>query len=279
MKPIFALVRILGNEMPPRDLSMGRLNTLVQLIREPPLCGVIKFWLINRVWNPELAAAYRELLVKDARLGRVHELPFEPGAYFEADRQGSRQVYCPGINKARNEGLRIAFERYETQFAAAFEGDCGFSREQWEAVSSEIFNDCLNKEAKIAYSVPMIRVTAGMWDAAINDPAMPITGRRDEPQLIISRKAMTNIRYNESPRFAVNADKLELLIRLGHNGETDRWNQLLHEDHCRNIGSCCHINTGSEEVEASSQSLWPIRHEAYARQYADIRRYYQKEPV
>jgi hypothetical protein len=273
MKPIFALARILGNEMPPRDVPDGRLISLQHLIREPPLCGVIKFWIINRVWDPRLAATYRKLL--STVVGLVHELPFEPGRYFEAQNQHEQLLYCPGINNARNEGLRIAFEEYDVKFAAIFDGDCGFTPDQWNTVSSEIFGDCVNCVERQAYSVPMVRVDPSVWEHALVGPPNIIPDDPHEPQLIISRRAWEKgLCYDESLAFDEN-DKVRLLENLGHHTWIDRWHETLREDQCRSIGRCCHVNTGSDMVEASIHEQWSARQKAKAQFHADITRYYQ----
>jgi hypothetical protein len=268
MRPLFALGRILGNELPPRDDAGGRLMALARLLREPDLGGVVKFWIVNRVWDPDLAAAYREMLIRYGRLGRVHEIPFEPDRYCAAAGRDERLCYCPGINHARNEGLRLAFGRHGARFAAILDGDCGFTRDQWEEVSTEILGDHVDGVGRPAYAVPTIRMTPATWDDLVPWAAPPV-GQPEEPMLILARRAWDQgLRYDEARPFGAN-DKVELLARLGYvAGRTDR---------CRAVGSCCHINTGPAEVEADVGRRMRARAAALERMHeAILRRHHQE---
>jgi hypothetical protein len=273
MKPLFALARILGNELPPRDLPGGRYAALTALLREPPLSGVIKFWILNRVWDPRLRAAYRERL---ADQGDIYEIPFEPEQYFAAAHRGERLRYCPGINSARNTGLRLAFEQYNARFAAVFDGDCGCTQGQWEEILAEILGDAIDGRVMPAYSVPIIRIGYVAWDEAL-------TGRpqrhdpRGEPQLIVARRGWEEhgICYDETLAFG-DGDKVELLVRLGHHGGLDRQNEIATPGMARNIGTCCHINTGASSVEDGGiRGRWPARAASLAQLHDDIVQYYQ----
>jgi hypothetical protein len=273
MRPLFFVIRILGNELPPRDLPGSRLVVLEQLLREPELGGVTKYWIINRVWNPELVAAYCKLLAPGYR-GRLRELVFREDPYFKAKGRDDRLLYCPGINHARNEGLRIAFDEHGAQFAAVLDGDCGFTWDLWEEVMAEIVSDHVDGKGKLAYSLPMLRISHASWNAALAGVPVP-TAELDEPQLIITRHGWNlGIRYDESYHFG-HLDKIELLIRLGHDFNSHRQLRLLHENMCRSIARCYHIHTGNDAVEADYHWRGEVREMSLARLHEDITHHYR----
>jgi hypothetical protein len=275
MKPLFVLARILGNETPPRDLDGGRLRALAELLREPPMDGVAKVWIINRVWDPALVEIYRAMLVRQRRLGRVHEIPFEPDRYFAADGPRAQLAYCPGVNHARNEAMRLGFEKYGARFAAAFDGDCGFAPAQWEEALTAIVGDAIDGVLRPAYSVPSIRIDHATWDAALGGAVF--AGPREEPMLILSRRGWdSGIRFDESIPFGAG-DKAELLVALGHDPTPFRQHEVVDAARCRSVAACCHLDTGPRDVEASFDRRGPARAVSLERLHTAIARHYRPE--
>jgi hypothetical protein len=273
---LFALGRILGNELPPRDRYGGRLAALEALLEsEPVLPYAKKFWVINRVWDLVLAETYNRRLADT--MDPVYIMPFEEDRYFEADARGQRLLYCPGINGARNKALHIAFEDPEVQFAAIFDGDCGFSSGQWRQVLDQMTDDTDDGIYRMSYSVPMIRTDYEGWKLLTYGRTSEAPGPVDEPQLIISRKGWDEgLQYNEGLPFG-HYDKLGLLMWLGHSSHQGHWHEITPNEKCRSVGACCHIGTGRIEVEHSLDKAKAARQDALERLHTDIVRRYRSE--
>jgi hypothetical protein len=268
MSPDFALCRVLGNELPPRDLPGSRLNVLRCLSLEPPLANTVKFWIINRVWDPALAAAYAQMLRVLPEPGQVHVIEFDYRRYAAVG--GARLCYCPGINHARNEALRLAFEEYGASLAAVLDGDCGFTPGQWEAILAQIAED--RNAARLAYSARSVRVDPVVWTAALGRQSSP-SGQQDEHQLIMHRRAWDQgLRFDETRPFG-DDDKTELFHRLGHYAK-GQGTRVISQDRCLDVGECCHINTGNRNIEGDVRRRGDARKRSLAQLHADIRRYH-----
>jgi hypothetical protein len=254
----------------------GRLAALEALLNcEPDLPYAMKFWVINRVWDPVLAEAYNRRLA--ALPDPIYIIPFEEDSYFGADARGQRLLYCPGINGARNKALRMAFAEPDVQFAAIFDGDCGFSSSQWRAVLDQMTDDTDAGIHRLSYSVPMIRTDRESWTLFATDLLPEAPGPVDEPQLIVSRKGWEDgLKYDEGLPFG-HYDKLGLLIWLGHSSHVTHWHEVPPTEKCRSVGACCHIGTGPKAIEHSVDRARPVRHDALERLHADICRHYRRE--
>jgi hypothetical protein len=276
VKPIFVLCRILGNELPPRDLPGSRCVTLNFILDdEPSFPHTEKFWLLNRVCDPRLKANYRRIL--DSAGATVYDLLYryeDHVALARKDMDGL--LYCPGINAARNTALEYAFEHHDADYAMVFDGDCAFTQDQWEEVTGEIIRDAMISQARLAYSVPMFRIDPPTYDALVKGYA-GVQANQDpaEPQLIISRRGWWSgeVRYDPSVPFG-KGDKCELLFRLGHSREFHRQHIVKDDSRCRSVGSIYHLNTGDRDVEGDVNARIRAREDSLAQMYKLIDRVY-----
>lgn len=236
----FVLLRILGNDLPPRHESGQTVRNLrFTLENEPSLAGCTKVWILNRIVCPRVEAELIGLLERHGR--RYDRIPFDADAYrrvgwsfahtsrtgylsgpaWDALPEGERQRiyektyefknhYVMNNNGARNHALTLG--RSLARWVLPFDGNCFFTASAW----NQLREDVLAQPDLSYFIVPMARV---IDNAALLDPdlAFPVT---HEPQVLFrsdAREAFDErFRYGKRP-------KVELLMRLGVPGVWDFW--------------------------------------------------------
>jgi len=241
MKKRFAIVRILGNELPPRDRPGQRLEVLrFQLETEPVPDDVLRLWVLNRVHEPAFRAAIAGLL--DAAGERWVELPFVPEEYARGLSRRARLLYAISVNAARN--LAIEAGRAEARFSLVLDGDCWMGPREWELLTEAIERDQARRPDRRYYSLPMLRATFEEALAGRHRQKL-----REEPQLVFRDDA--ELRFDESRVFG-DKDKVELLLRLGHapyspGGAEEH--SLAPDAPCASAGRVIHLQTGVDATE------------------------------
>ncbi|WP_432785216.1 alginate lyase family protein [Cyanobium sp. BSA11S] len=161
-QPRALLVRILGNDRPPQQPEGATLAQLQFILEnEPPLPGLEKRWLLNRIVSRESRDALVALLEKHRQ--RWEELPFEPQAYaacftdigtvpedyhpwgrqflhLDATDQSAvveyvgraKNLHLIHRNGARNHALRRGLE--EAEWVFAWDGACLLTAEAWAVI-------------------------------------------------------------------------------------------------------------------------------------------------
>lgn len=233
----FAIVRILGNETPPRDNPGSRLRTLHFILNnEPVFPDTIKLYVLNRIVDDSFKAKLITLL--DEYSANYIELPIDWPKLAAADELTDDQLNLEviGINAARNKA--IEFGHRFADFSIIFDGDCLFDSNGWELFESAVTERC-QKFYRYYFSIPTIRTSMENYNQKVEHKLI-------EPMPVFHRDSLE--RFDEKLLFG-RRDKLELLFRLGHDSTP-------HEGHCRIIdgqtslaGYCCHLQTGEEIVE------------------------------
>lgn len=241
--PRLIIGRILGNELPPRDTPGARLAGLQRTLQQYEkgyIAPCERLWLINHVVDPELAAAYADVL--QAAGEEFITLPFDPAAYAAAKTRDEKLIAAIGINDARNlliyEGLRRG------DYVAVLDGDCYFTVADYTELSNALVDHTLPY-----FSLRTLRTTA-------DDPNMVLT--EAEPMCAFS--ADGELRFEPMIPFGAG-DKLELLYRLGHS-RTGPHIALDHEDLTRVIGTVRHAATGDTLVDSDTALRQVVRRES-----------------
>jgi len=235
----FVLYRILGNDLPPRQVAgQTAANLRFVLEHEPPLEGCEKRWVVNRIADPAAEAVVTGIL--DAHGQRYLRIPFVEREYaaraFDftglpprlysfrvyANRVTSvhrgraiawchrhRIRYLANINGARNAALGEG--RGRAEWVLPFDGNCFFTAAAWRDVAL-----AASRAGAAKYlAVPMARV---LDNAQLLEPGWRPQALA-EPQLGFRHDAREA--FDERLRYGA-MDKSALLHRLGVPG---RWQQ------------------------------------------------------
>jgi hypothetical protein len=213
------LIRILGNDLPPRHKrGQTRRNTQFILDHEPAVEGCVKLWFVNRIVEPREEAKIIALL---ERTGQTYwRIPFLKDEYRQAALDTSRVprdypvghpwtpwnirehhqcLYIMNINAARNEAIRVGQELAE--WTLPLDGNSVFTLDGlWQLVER------LDEHESPYYVVPLYR----LFDNREYFDFTP-SGSPTEPQVAFHRGASE--RFDETLRWGY-APKVELLERL-----------------------------------------------------------------
>ncbi len=239
--PRYALSRIIGNELPPRDRLHGRIDAIRFILQNetlPENWG--RFWLLNRIHDPEYRAEVLRLLEEHGET--TGELPFELDRYGDLGSFKEKVLYAVNVNSARNHVFAVG--RRSSRFVFVLDGDCVFRTRELTDIDASIQKDQRAHPDRRHYSLPMIRASA--QEIINGDPGDEYL---EEPQLAFRDDA--EILFDESLAFG-NNDKVELLLRLGHKPYVEGQLQehpLEHERLCLSIGQVFHLHTGGRASE------------------------------
>lgn len=229
-----AIVRVLGNELPPRDLPGSRIATLRRiLIEEPAFPDVVKWFYINRPFDLQYRRELCEVL--DQHNSHYITVGFDRTILPASREQLLR--YGIAINSARNEaiaaGLAVA------KFAVILDGDCMFTADGWAPVAA-----AMQANTHYYLSVPHRRENRV---------------EQGEPMLAFGRDSF--LRFNERDLFGYG-DKLKLLFRLGHSEDADTGHLPVTGDLTKLVGEVLHLSTGDDSTETDADTRIRLREQS-----------------
>lgn len=225
----FAICRIIGNELPPRDRPGARLAALQHVIESDP--HVDRFWVLNHIHDPW----YRDRVVDLLRVygQSFSEVTFDSARYARLSTRFERLAYAINVNHARNVAIALTRPRYD--FAVCLDQDCFFTPELWARAADFITDDQTHCPERQYYGLMMKRLTDGLTTDASGLPD-------EEPQLVFRRDA--ELLFDPDVPFGHDS-KLSLLRRLGYLWPTF----ALEGDRCRTAGLVLHVPSGTDEAE------------------------------
>lgn len=208
----FALVRVLGNDLPPLHRPTQTLDNLRFLLaHEPALPGCRKQFILNRIADPERREALRALV--EAAGHPVDAIEIDEGAYCSLDSARDRGDYLSNNNGARNRAIELGLATADV--VLPFDGQTFFTLEGWQELRAvaEAHPKCP------AFVVPMVRL---LDNAEALGPRIERQEEQGptEPQLAFTRACRE--RFDERVHYG-RGPKVELLIRLGVAGPWDEW--------------------------------------------------------
>lgn len=242
----FCIVRIVGNENPPRDLPGSRLRSLeFILLNEPNFADTTKLYVLNRLVDQDYRRSVIDML--EAYQQPFYEIPF-PAAKLRAAPDMSHadmNLEVIGINSARNTGIAVGHA--VADYAIIFDGDCFFDLTGWNE-----FIDTVERTPSHYYSIPTLRIKPEQYQTQLDR-------NYTEPMPVFHRDSLE--RFDVTRLFG-NCDKLELLHRLGHDGMANTNHCTIHGDRTVLAGYCCHMQTGADETEEILPVRMLLRHQS-----------------
>lgn len=239
----YTIGRMLGSELPPRDLPGSRIRSLQFVLEnEPDLPNCRKIWVLNQIHQKSVKDAMVGLLKDHGQ--EFHELQFDRREYARQKTRDDKIRCAININKARNMIISLGSE-----FTFVFDGDCFFTPLLWQETIQELEAD----QSKQYYGVPCIRLTGSI-------PEDYRSMKKWEPMVVVRSDA--EMRFDESLPFSKN-DKVEFLRRLGYQRE--KGETALAGDLCKNIGCLLHISFSDEETETDLKTRMRLRDESIDR--------------
>lgn len=216
----YSIVRIIGDELPPRDKSNNRLKSLQFILdNEPEFDNCTKIWIINQITNISLKNDIVSMIPHHHQI-KILEINFI--SFLKAKTFDEKILALININRARNIGLSTS----NAVFTFLFDGDCFFTQELWNKTIKELEQD---RYCKKYYGIPCIRSVEKIPDK---------NNKTWEPMIVFRNDS--DLRYNENIPFSKN-DRIELMFKIGYessNGVTTLKNETM----CKNIGCCIHIS-------------------------------------
>lgn len=239
----FALIRILGNDLPFRHSENQTLvNLEFTLKNEAEFVGCKKIWLLNRIVDKAKKEAIVSLLDKyskeyidvpysDAGLLEqafaFEELPrpdFKLTEEFQNMSERNQVVVDTAIFKHKNaylinnngaRNLALALGGKIANWVFPWDGNCFINDQAWQAI-----NESLVSRDDIDYHiVPMDRLQANEDVLKLSYIPCP----QEEPQIIFSSKA--ELKFDNKLVYGLKP-KVDLLKKLGVPGIWDKWTNL-----------------------------------------------------
>lgn len=249
----YVLCRILGNELPPRDILGSKFEVFKYIFENEFVApGVTRLWVFNRILDSDYLDQIKKPVL-DA--GETYiELGIDWRQYLSSYRECDSLNALIGINHARNEAFRKA--RQMGQFSILLDGDCFFTEAAWDAAILELSKDQKAHPERQFYAVPSVRITRE--DLTCQE----LTQRPTEEPMLIARYDAIDL-FDESIPFG-RGEKVEFMRRLGLVTEGNRYYALSSEGKCAVIGRVFHLSIGNEAIEKDGRLRAVRRQDALA---------------
>jgi len=267
----YCLWRILGNDLPPRHHeTQTEENLRFILENEETLPDCEKRFLLNRIVDLAKLDRFKTLISQYGY--EWEEIPFDVHDYRAIPLPQHRAAYLTNVNQARNYCIdRSLCSAEEFEYVLPFDGACFFRRDGWDqldAVARVNFGDAYffcpmwrlrHREYVLSTEqAPVIRETyrqSGRGGAEITRIGLT------EPQIVFGKSA--DLTFCERLMYA-NADKAELLCRLGLAGVWENWEpkgsrgQPIRSDsvHCQQVkmaGFVCRLPSGNLQADTNNR--------------------------
>jgi hypothetical protein len=209
----FALVRVLGNDMPPLHSETQTLDNLRFLLEhEPALEGCTKHFILNRIADEDRFEELRRILEAAGHVPDV--IPFDEDEYSALESAEERSFYLTNNNSARNRALELG--RARADVVLPFDGQIFVPLGGW----AELRAAALAHPDCPAFVVPMARLLDNAEALSSERVRREEERGPSEPQLAFGR-TFTD-RFDESIPYG-RGPKIDLLMRLGVAGPWDEW--------------------------------------------------------
>jgi len=237
----YALARIIGNELPPRDSTGNRVESLKFILKnEPDFTNCSKIWIINQIESTEVKESILNLLSPY----HVEIMELDRKKFLRQKTFDGKVIEAININKARNRCLDVAKGH---KFTFVFDGDCFFTQELWDQTIGEIEIDQNTNVDRKYYGVPAARIVSEI-------PSDLTNYHMWEPSMIFRDDA--ELRFNENIPFS-KGEKLELMKKIGYKSKDGI--TTLEGDMCKNVGCLLHISFNEPTTETNLHYRMSLR--------------------
>lgn len=223
-----ALIRAIGNALPPRHDSGQTLRNLAFVLEnEPRFPNTHRHWFLNRLVDDSVEKEVIALLkhynesytIVGFDLATYDQIPYqhdrgvEPSSLlYQSTAEHDKIVYVMNVNGVRNQMLEYGQEKLHVDYVLPWDGNCFVTVKAFVAIQ-----EALQSNAQY-YWVPMDRFRG--YDNREIISANYTANPTEEPQIIFSSRAKA--RFNPQLRYG-RRNKVELLARLGVSGPWDDW--------------------------------------------------------
>ena len=233
----FAVCRIVGNELPPRDTPGSKLESLEWVVKNCYLRNVHNTWVLNHI----IDADYRDKVLSILVGQDVTDLPFDRHEYAKKKSKWSKVRYAVNINAARNHGVK--YSRAGSDFVVCLDQDCFFFPDEWERVVGRMAADGFSKKY---YGVRSKRIHVNHMDHT-----KVVAG-----EAMVIFRSDADVLFDEAIPFGKNS-KVALLRKLGYDSEF-----RVSGDLCENVGWVAHLACGDHETEKDVVTRCDLRMES-----------------
>jgi len=248
------VAQIIGNELPPRDLSGERLETLKFLLKRypPPIENTI--FILNRIQNSSFLIEV-EAIIRAAGY-EIHSIPYEAKIDIFPHKDPCPLQYARaviGINEARNFAIKLGLSR--ANVVCPLDQDCIMDMVAFKKISNKIRHHEQTKKYSY-YSLSMRR-------AFHENDSWNMYDRKEEPQLIFTNRSKTF--FNENLGFSED-DKRSLLRKIGYSRSDD---YILKSDLCIELGRVIHGSIYKNEADSKLERRVKLRRDSLIKYGSD----------
>ena len=249
-----AIVRVVGNELPPRDEDDSKIKSLRFVLQHENLKNTPRAWVINRIVDLK----YKKLLYEILDGENITELPFKLNEYIQCETFYEKVLYACNLNGGRLEGMRFCKHH---KFLAVLDQDCYYTEDEWSKICEFIEKDQETSNTKY-YITPTKRLHID------NFPYNDLSQVPDDEPMIIFRND-AEIIYDPNIRFG-DDNKRKLLKKIGVEANIKEHKITIFSDYVKIAGNVCHIAFSNEDVEKDVELRVKIRKESLDRLIALI---------
>jgi hypothetical protein len=263
-----AIVRIVGNELPPRHKSGSNLEQLQFILEhEPSHPKVKKIWLLNRIIDATQEKAMIAILQKhrcdyvslpfdiaqyrDFVLSKGHTLPYS--WYRRRSRELlAKAAFIIEINRARNKAMEIGTKYAD--WVMPLDGGCCL-----DTMSMALMLETITRAEREAYALPMYRLIDNAHYADFNPKHYPM----HESMLLFKHTLQEpfdkNIPYGKG-------EKLKAMFRLFPRSAMKRTAYASFVNDPRyHAGYVIRLSSGNDEAEGKYRKRVKLRFEGLSR--------------
>ncbi len=230
----FTICRIVGNELPPRDIPGSKLDCLKWLldVDRSPLVRYV--YVTNHIVDPH----YHDQVMDVLRDEEVVDFPFDViRMRTNVTGEEAKLHYAISINEARNFGIRYC--QQFSDFIACMDQECYFRPEEIPKIIKRIEADQEASDYRRQhYGVMSKRIH-------ITDIPEDLSTVPDCEPMVIVRGDTTKL-FDPMLTFG-QRDKIALLEWMGYS--VDHRGVRHRGDRSRNVGTCIHMSFGDPNAE------------------------------
>lgn len=195
----FSIIRILGNDLPPRHNKKQTLINLQFIFEnEEPFLNCQKTYILNRIIDPEREQEIIDLL----KMHNAHfiRIPFELGEYDVQWDNNTKMQHIIQLNKARNIAIEASIKTVD--WILPLDGNIFITSEAWKNITTH-----LSSTSETFFKLSMYRLKKNY--EALNFKVEEF--EKQEEQIILSKNS--TVRFDESLGYGY-MNKMKLLAQF-----------------------------------------------------------------